>query len=306
MQVLVGDVLIDGYRFHFQRAGSGPPLILIHGLVGSHRNWRHNIESLSESRSVYAVDLLNMGESDRVHGLDPSLPATADRVVAFMDALGLSEADLAGHSHGGAVSLALAARYPGRVRRLILFAPANPFCNHGQRLIRFYTSRIGGVFARLIPVLPLWTKRIALRRMYGDPARVAVDALDGYTAGLSVRGTIDHVLSIVRRWTQDMAHLRSALPALVQIPALLIWGDRDRAVGLDSARQLQRLLLRSSLIVLPGVGHIPFEETPGACNRAMLEFLSAPNTLEASLATSSLRPARAVRTSNTVLASSAA
>jgi len=275
--VLEDDVLVDGRRIHYLRAGNGPPLILLHGLVGSLHNWRLNIESLSASATVYAPDLLNMGESDRVPGLDAGLEATADRVTAFMDALGIAEADIAGHSHGGAVSLTLAARHPSRVIRLILFAPANPFCDLGRQLIRFYESRTGNLFAQLIPALPRWTKAVALGRMYGDPSRVAAGTLEGYTAGLEVRGTIDHVLQIIRRWSADMARLRSALPSIAGKPALLIWGDQDRAVGLDSARQLQRILLHSSLIILPGVGHIPFEEAPQACNHAMLEFLGSPS-----------------------------
>lgn len=271
-----GDVLVRGRRMHFLRAGSGPPLILLHGLVGSLHNWRLNIESLAASATVYALDLLNMGESDRVPGLDAGLEATADQVAAFMDALGLAEADIAGHSHGGAVSLTLAARHPHRVSRLILFAPANPFCDLGRQLIRFYESPAGHLFARLIPAFPRWTKAVALGRMYGDPSRVAAGTLEGYTAGLEVRGTIDHVLQIVRRWSADMAALRSALPSIAGKPALLIWGDQDRAVGLESARHLQRILLHSSLVILPGVGHIPFEEMPSACNQAVLDFLAAP------------------------------
>jgi len=263
-------------------APAADPLILLHGLVGSLHNWRLNIESLSASATVYTPDLLNMGKSDRVLGLDAGLEATADRVAAFMDALGIGEADIAGHSHGGAVSLTLAARHPDRVVRLILFAPANPFCDLGGQLIRFYESHAGHLFAQLIPALPRWTKAVALGRMYGDPSRVAADTLEGYTAGLEVRGTIDHVLGIIRSWSTDMARLRSALPSVAGKPALLIWGDQDRAVGLDSARHLQRILLHSSLIILPGVGHIPFEESPHACNQAMLAFLGGPSTTVAS------------------------
>jgi len=273
------DVLVGGPRMHFLRAGSGPPLILLHGLVGSLHNWRLNIDALAHSATVYVPDLLNMGKSDRVPGLDAGLEATADRVAAFMDALGLAEADIAGHSHGGAVALTLAARHPGRVARLVLFAPANPFCDLGGQLIRFYQSRAGHLFARTIPALPRWTKAIALGRMYGDPSRVAAGTLEGYTAGLEVRGTIDHVLQVIRRWTSDMARLRSALPSIADKPALLIWGDQDRAVSIESARRLQRVLLHSSLIILPGVGHIPFEEMPTACNRAMLEFLRSPSEI---------------------------
>jgi 4,5:9,10-diseco-3-hydroxy-5,9,17-trioxoandrosta-1(10),2-diene-4-oate hydrolase len=81
-------------------------------------------------------------------------------------------------------------------------------------------------------------------------------------------------LQIVRRWSVDMGLLRSSLAHLAGKPTLLIWGDRDRAVGLSSGRQLQSVLPLSSLIVLPGVGHIAFEEQPDVCNRAMQDWLA--------------------------------
>ena len=170
----------------------------------------------------------------------------------------------------------LAARHPDRVRRLILFAPANPYCDLGRQLIRFYQTPFGIWMARQIPWLPRMLKKTALSRMYGDPRRVAEESLDGYTAGLRVPGTIDHVLSIVRGWYTDMGQLREVLTSLSEKPTLLIWGDRDRTVGLSSARELQRMLRRSRLMVLPGVGHIPFEEMPEECNQAMRDWLSSP------------------------------
>jgi hypothetical protein len=84
------------------------------------------------------------------------------------------------------------------------------------------------------------------------------------------------VLQIVRRWSVDMGLLQTALADLAGKPTLLIWGDLDRTVGLTSGRQLQRTLPQSSLIVIPGVGHIPFEELPDVCNKAMRDWLSSP------------------------------
>jgi 4,5:9,10-diseco-3-hydroxy-5,9,17-trioxoandrosta-1(10),2-diene-4-oate hydrolase len=276
-------VPVGGVKVHYQRAGTGRPLLLLHGLVGSAKNWRQNISFLSCDSSVYAVDLFNMGESERVPGLDAGLEATADRLAACMDALGLAEADIAGHSHGGAVAMMLAARHPDRVRRLILFAPANPFCDLGHQLIRFYQTRFGIWLARQIPVLPRMLKATALSRMYGDPSRVTAGSLEGYTEGLHIPGTMDHILQIVERWFVDMGLLRSVLPGLTAKPTLLIWGDRDRAVGLSSARELQRTLPQSSLLIIPGAGHIAFEEMPDICNRAMRDWLRSPLPAERSV-----------------------
>lgn len=274
-QVEHGFLRVDGRLVHYECAGSGRPLLLLHGLVGSSTNWRSNIGFLARRGSVFAFDLSNMGRSERVQGLDASLEATADRIIAYMDALGLEEADVAGHSHGGAIALMLAARHPNRIGKLILFAPANPFCNLGKQLIGFYSTPVGCWFAHCIPAMPRFLKSVALGRMYGDPGRVSSEALEGYIAGLRIPGTIDHMLAIVRGWSEDMLRLRASLSSLSRTPTLLIWGDRDRAVGLSSAEHLGRYLKESTLMVLPGAGHIPFEEMPELCNQAVSDWLMA-------------------------------
>ncbi len=265
-------IIVDNMHLHFCRAGAGPALVLVHGLVGSARNWDRNMAFLARFRTVYALDLANMGASERVAGIDPGLEATADRVAAAMDALGIESADVAGHSHGGAISMMLSARHPQRVRRLVLFAPANPFCDLGRGLIRFYQTRVGIAFARMIPRLPRRLHRTALSRMYGDPTRIHPEALGGYTDYMD-RGTIEHVLGILRAWTSDMAKLTGVLHRLAGKPTLLVWGDQDRAVGLSSGQRLAELL-GAKLMVIPGVGHLPFAETPEPCHAALREWLA--------------------------------
>ncbi len=269
-----GYIVVDGARVHLREAGSGPPLVLLHGLVGSLRNWDRNLQALAEHATVYALDLPSMGWSDRLKVTDGTLAGSADEVAACMDALGIGRAHIAGHSRGGAVAMKLAARYPERVDKLILFAPANPFCPLGEQLIRFYNSGPGRYFAHLVPHLPRSLKAISLRRMYGDAALVTDEVLSGYIDGLAAPGTIEHILSILHHWTGDMALLRSELCRLAAKPTLMIWGDRDRAVGLASAAHLRRWLPVSELVVLPGVGHIPFEESPEPCNRAVRQWLT--------------------------------
>ena len=272
-------VQIEETCVRYEVAGSGDPLLLLHGLVGSSQNWRRNMESFARHSEVYALDLPNMGGSSRVPGLNASLAATADRLAAIMDALGLERADIAAHSHGGAVALMFAARHPDRVRRLILFAPANPFCNLGDRLLHFYNTRLGLCFAKLIPFLALRWKAIALERMYGDRQRVPADALAGYVDGLEVPGTIDHVMQIVARWRIDMVTLRAHLATMLEVPTLLIWGDCDRAVGLDSASELRRSLPRAELVTLRGVGHIAFEEVPEMVNDTVARWMQRTASL---------------------------
>ena len=126
----------------------------------------------------------------------------------------------------------------------------------------------------MVLALPEWLKAIALRRMYGDPARVMPDTLQGYTAGLRLPGTVEHILEALRVWSDDMLRLRALLPPLAATPTLLLWGDRDRAVSLASGRELLRYLPEATLVILSGVGHIPFEEAPELCNPIMCDWLT--------------------------------
>jgi hypothetical protein len=190
-----------------------------------------------------------------------------------MDALGLGAVDIVAHSHGGAIALMLAALRPQRVRRLILFAPANPHSRSGDRLVRFYSSPWGGLALRMLPHLPAPIQRIALGKLYGGPDRVIESCLRTYTEVLSDSSTVHHILSILRCWFVEMSKLRRALRRVARIPTLLVWGDRDCTVSLSSGIRLHRRLPASELIVVPGRGHSVFEEAPEEANRIMLEWL---------------------------------
>lgn len=265
-------VTVDGARVHYVRAGSGRPLLLIHGIVGSGMNWRRNIPALAEHTTVYALDLVGMGKSERVPGLAPRLEETARRVLATMDALGVAQADVAAVSHGGAVAMTTAGLAPERVRSLILFAPANPYSTAADWLVRAYSSPLGAAVAPIAPRLPPWVHQIALARMFGDRARIPGGCLEPYREALRVPGTMRHVRGIVRTWFTDMEKLRIMLPQVAKTPTLLLWGDKDRAVSLKSGRRLAREL-GAELIVFPGGGHLVFEEFADEVNGVIVEWL---------------------------------
>jgi pimeloyl-ACP methyl ester carboxylesterase len=261
-----------GVRLHYLHAGTGTPMFLIHGLLGSSASWRNNIEALAQNASVYAVDMLNMGKSQRVEGLDVSLKATANRIVAAMDSLGLAEADIVGHSYGGAIALMVAALHPRRVRRLILFAPANPYSSSSDFIVRVYSTALGRFVARILSFLPKPIQRIALGQMYGGPDCIVDSCLQEIVDGLGRPGTLAHVLSIIQCWFAEMASLKATLRRVARIPTLLVWGDRDCTVSLASGIRLHHTLRASELFVLRG-GHSVFEESPEESNRTMLEWL---------------------------------
>jgi 4,5:9,10-diseco-3-hydroxy-5,9,17-trioxoandrosta-1(10),2-diene-4-oate hydrolase len=273
-------VQVQGRQMHCLQAGAGPELILLHGLLGTASTWELTIPRLAEESTIYAVDALGIGESERVPGIDARLEAQADRMIEFMNESNIVAADFLATSHGGAVALSLAAKYPQRVRNLLLHAPANPFSHLADPLINFYLSGLGTWFAHRIATLPATMQSLALGRMYGDPSQVHDGSLAQYIDSLRVPGTVDYVLNMLRTWFDDMTRLELALAHVRQIPALLLWGERDRAVSLDSAQNLRRCFDRVEFELLPGTGHLPYEECPEVLARLANSFLIRMRQIE--------------------------
>jgi pimeloyl-ACP methyl ester carboxylesterase len=292
----------DG-RMRYLKAGSGPALILIHGLMGYSFSWRFTIPALAAHATVYAIDNLGAGLSTATDGLDCTTRATAERVLQFADAVGIADFDLLGTSHGGGVAIMVAAicaersakrsaetsaersgerdaeRKSSRLQRLVLVAPVNPWSRHGKRLAPFVGSAFGSLlfrhtFARWRPLHDL-----GLRRMFGDTSKIPPDSLDGYFMPVLKNRVFHHGLRVVKSWTADLAELESVLPTIRDYPTLLIWGTNDRAVYFQSAEPLRRNFRDARLVALEGVGHLPYEEASEDFNRALVDFLiGAPSS----------------------------
>jgi pimeloyl-ACP methyl ester carboxylesterase len=269
----------DGARLRYLRAGSGPPLILLHGLLGYSFSWRYTMPALAPYATVYAPDMMGAGFSDRPVGIDHSTRGTARRVLQFIARLGISSFDLLGTSRGGAVAMMAAAECLSgnagmHLRRLILVAPVNPYSAHGRWLAPFAGSSLG------LPLFRFGMARMSFlypyfhARLYNDRRRIPPGAIEGYTAPLAKPGLFEHALSIVRTWTEDLCELKATLPILGSTPTLLMWGSKDSAVYASSAEPLRKHFPNSKLIVFPGVGHLPYEECAEEFNRALIEFLA--------------------------------
>jgi pimeloyl-ACP methyl ester carboxylesterase len=285
---------IAGGRMRYLKAGSGPALILIHGLMGYSFSWRFTIPALAAHATVYAIDNLGAGLSTASEDMDCTVRATAERVLQFADALGIKDFDLLGTSHGGAVAIMVAAifaernlvglnnvernyveRNDSRLRRLVLVAPVNPWSPHGKRLAPFLGSSFGSMLFR--NTIARWRSLdyLWLCRMFGDGSRIPPDSLEGYRIPVVKNHSLAHGSLVVRNWTADLAELETALPKIRDYPTLLVWGTRDRAVHFQSAEPLRRNFRDARLVAFEGVGHLPYEEAPEDFNRALIEFLTA-------------------------------
>ena len=273
---------LDGARMRYLRAGSGPALILLHGLFGYSFSWRYTMPALAPFATVYAPDLLGAGFSDRPPGIDHSIRGTALRVVRFAEKLGVESFDLLGTSRGGPVAIAAAADLLDKagtttvqVRRLVLVCPVNPYSSHGKLLAPFFGTSLGAALFRSVFGLVPFLFPLGHGRLYGDRSKIPAGSLEGYRAPLAVPGLFEHALSIVRTWTADLRELEQLLPKLADIPTLLIWGNKDPAVYVSSMQPLARHFRDVRTVVFPGAGHLPYEECPREFNEKLIKFLTS-------------------------------
>jgi pimeloyl-ACP methyl ester carboxylesterase len=269
----------SGARMRYLRAGSGPAVILLHGLLGYSFSWRYAMPVLAPYFTVYAPDMLGAGFSDRPR-IDHSMRATAQRIIQFAGNLGIESFDLLGTSRGGAVAMAAAAQCTEktsavRVRRLILVCPVNPFSPHGKTFAAFAGTRYGATLVRFVLEQMPWLYPYWHARMFADKSKIPAGSLEGYTAPAQTPGLFDHALSIVRTWGADLEELEALLPKLAAIPTLLMWGDRDPAVYVSSLEPLARYFPSAKKVIFPGVGHLPYEECAEKFNQELLQFLTA-------------------------------
>ncbi len=232
------------------------PLVLVHGLVANSASWRFNVPAFSEHFKVHAPDLPILPISDAARWL-------AD----WLDAQGIARSHFVGVSAGGGAVLALAAAQPQRVDRVVLAAPVHPCWKPPRVRIWLAASAAGELLYRLMqPFRRPLTKFVLKRRLYADPKLVTSQTVDLYVKPFS-RPTLSLEL---RRFFSRLD--LPPLPAQWPHPTMLVWGDRDRQVSVDSAPALAAAL-RARLEVIPGGSHMLFEERAAEFNACVLKFL---------------------------------
>lgn len=264
---------VDATRMQYLQAGTGMPVLLVHGLLGGSFCWRLVLPALAQEFAVFAVDLPGMGAAGDA-GIDCSINCQAERLSRFIQQMGWKECCLIGSSFGGSIAIRVALQEQTRrsIRSLVLAAPVNPWSSFGRGRINFLSSRFGGWFLRMTLPISRPVHRIAVKRMYGDPGRIPEGTVEGYRASILHRGRAANILTALRSWRRDVEALREIIPKL-DIPTLLVWGTRDKAVDPRSAEKVRTQLPKAELKWIEGTGHLPFEEAPEEFGDAVLRFM---------------------------------
>jgi pimeloyl-ACP methyl ester carboxylesterase len=253
-------VTVNGIHVHYWVRGpeSGAPVVLVHGLGGRSEDW-HNLAPylVAVGFRVFMPDLPGYGQSDKPKDFSYSIADEADAVVGFMDALGLRQVDLGGHSMGGWIAQRIAFEHPDRVKKLMLFDSAGIDDRPAWDTALFTpatTAQVDKLDALLMPHpphAPAFITRDILRISRSDAwiiHRAMVDMLSG-------------------REVTD-----SELPQL-KMPVLIVWGSEDHIIPLADGEKMHQLVPQSQLDIVQGCGHLAPVQCAGRIGPVVDAFL---------------------------------
>ena len=256
---------VDGLGIAYERAGHGPPLVLLHGYVGDGpTTWRRQLDGLCDDFTVVAWDAPGAGRS-----ADPpesfGMAGYADCLAGFVERLGLGRSHVAGLSFGGALALALHRRHPTVPRTLVLASAYAGWAGSLPAEVTEQRLRQAMVLADLAPA-EFVGRLLPTMFSEGTPPE-SVDAFGAGMLGFHPAG----FRAMARASAEN---LRAALPR-VDVPTLLVYGDQDVRAPLAVAEDLNTAIPGSTLVVLPRAGHVCNIEAPEAFNQAVRSFLQS-------------------------------
>ena len=256
------EVLVFGQKIHYVEAGSGPTVILLHGLGGSTQVWQFNIAALAEKYHVVVPDQIGFGKSDKPL-VNYRIRTYVDFLDQFCKQLKIERATLIGNSMGGWIAAMFTAAFPDRVDKLVLvdaagYAPPKDFD----------TRTIYGLNPTTREGMKVLVAKVFYNKAFQTDAAIdlamaaRLSAGDGYTINSITESIIrgeDYLDNIVKT---------------IKRPTLIVWGRQDGLLALADGERFNKDIAGSKLIVFDQCGHAPNVEKPGEFNAAVLKFLA--------------------------------
>ncbi len=271
------ELSIHDQRVTYRTAGSGPVLLLIHGMAGSATTWRQVMPALAQRFTVIAPDLLGHGQSDKPQG-DYSLGAFACTLRDLLVALGHESATVVGQSLGGGVAMQFSYQYPERTERLVLVGSGGlgREVNSVLRLLSLPGSEAvlrlacAAAVRGAIESVGSGAARVGLR-----PAPVVAELWRSYSSlgDDATRGAFLRTLRAVVDPRGQAVSASNRLHLAAEVPTLIVWGDADPIIPVEHAYAAHDSIPGSQLEIFEGVGHYPHCEEPGRFVEVLSEFI---------------------------------
>src|SRR5215211_2824241 len=256
------EVLVFGQKIHYVEAGSGPTVILLHGLGGSTQMWQFNIGPLAEKFHVVVPDQIGFGKSDKPL-VNYRIRTYVDFLDQFCKQLKIERATLIGNSMGGWIATMFTAAFPDRVDKLVLVDSA------GYAPPRDLDTR---TFFGLNPTTREGMKLLASKVFY-NKLFLTDAAIDQAIAARLAAGDGYTIKSITESVIRGEDFLDDTVKTIKR-PTLIIWGREDGLTPLADAERFHKDIAGSKLVVFDQCGHAPNLEKPGEFNAAVLKFLT--------------------------------
>jgi len=255
--------LASGLSYVYLEGGRGAPLVLLHGFGADKDNFARVAKYLTPHYRVIVPDLVGFGESSKPPQADYAPRAQAERLRALMRQLGVTKLHLGGNSMGGHIALTYAALYPKEVESLWLLNAAGVWSAPPSELRR--TMAQTGENPMLVQDEDDFAHLVSL--LTAQPLMIPRPFLD-----VLAQERIKNYALEQRIFKQLAADSVEERIRGLAIPALIAWGQQDRVLHPGSAGILQMLLIKSEVVMLPGVGHLPMIEAPEKCALDYLRF----------------------------------
>jgi len=255
------EVVVFGQKIKYVEAGSGPTVILLHGLGGSWQAWHFNIGPLAEKFHVVALDQIGFGQSDK-----PLVNYRVRTYVDFLDQfckqLKIERATLIGNSMGGWIAALFTAAFPDRVDKLVLedaagYTPPKDF--DMQTLFGLNPTTREGM-------------KVLVAKVFYNKAFLTDAAIDQAIAARLAAGDGYTIKSITESIIRGEDFLDDSVKTIKR-PTLIVWGREDGLTPLSDAERFNKDIAGSKLVVIDQCGHVPNIEKAGEFNAAVLKFL---------------------------------
>jgi pimeloyl-ACP methyl ester carboxylesterase len=269
---------LHGHEVVYRIAGSGPPVLLIHGMINSSRHWRELALRLAADHTVIAPDLIGHGDSATPRG-DYSLGAHAAAIRDLLAALEIRSATVVGHSLGGGVAMQFFWQFPERVDRLVLISSGGlgPKVSPLLRVAAMPGASAAVALASRPRMLAALSSLAAELGRRGSERGVYLDAVVRALRPLQGAGQRRAFLQTLRAVIDVGGQRVSAVDRLYLLgptPTLIVWGERDRTIPIEHGRAAHAAIPHSRFETLPKAAHFPHLEDPEGLAAVLSDFLA--------------------------------
>jgi pimeloyl-ACP methyl ester carboxylesterase len=273
------EVDLHGHRAVYRTIGSGPNLVLIHGMINSSRHWEAVATRLAGSYRVIAPDLIGHGDAATPRG-DYSLGAHAASIRDLLTTIGVERATIVGHSLGGGVAMQFFYQFPQRTERLVLISSGG--LGHEVSPLLRGAALPGSAALLRLAARPGLVGAIAASgarlRARGNSSGVYLQAVARALGPLQEKGSRQAFLETLRSVIDvhgQRVSARDRLYLLGEMPTLIVWGERDRTIPISHGLEAQHSIPNCRFEALPRAAHFPNLEDPEGLAGVLGDFLAS-------------------------------